>query len=108
MGTQRCRRQIRAPPRCREAENRSSWPVRVGATIGAARLLFMKLGSPPHDAQAVAAEAGAVALPILKACRDVVAPVAVYKERELIALYVETYPLAPSSATPARNRRPLD
>ncbi|WP_260436848.1 hypothetical protein [Burkholderia contaminans] len=65
----------------------------------AARLLRLKPGSLPCDAHAGAAEGRAIGeVPTLEAFRESVDPDAFYSERELVALYVETYPPATSPA----------
>ncbi|WP_423383534.1 phage integrase family protein [Burkholderia sp. LMG 32019] len=75
----------------------------------AAHLLRLKPGSLPRDAHAGGARGGpAGEVPTLEAFRDAVDPGAVYSERELVALYIETYPPASSPALDrkvARNRR---
>ncbi len=63
-------------------------------------------GSLPRDAHAGAAVGREV--PTLEMFRDAVDPDAVYNERELVAMYVETFPPASSIALDrkvARNRR---
>lgn len=80
--------------------------ARRARDVDAARLLRLKPGSLPCDAHAGAAAGQEV--PTLEAFRDAVDPDAVYSERELVALYVETYPPAASPALDrkvARNRR---
>ncbi|OJA84428.1 phage integrase family protein [Burkholderia ubonensis] len=77
----------------------------------AAHLLRLKPGSLPRDAHAGGAEGGAVEVPTLDAFRAAVDPDAFYSERELVALYVETYPPATSPTLErkvARNRRLRD
>jgi len=75
----------------------------------AAHLLRLKPGSLPRDAHAGGAEGGpAGEVPTLEAFRAAVDPDAFYSERELVALYVETYPPASSPALDrkvTRNRR---
>ncbi|WP_232427477.1 phage integrase family protein [Burkholderia ubonensis] len=75
----------------------------------AAHLLRLKPGSLPRDAHAGAAAGRAAReVPTLEAFRAAVDPDAFYSERELVALYVETYPPASSPALErrvARNRR---
>lgn len=85
--------------------------ARRARDIDAAHLLRLKPGSLPRDAHAGGAERGAVAVPTLEAFRAAVDPDAFYSERELVALYVETYPPASSPALDrkvARNRRLRD
>lgn len=80
--------------------------ARRARDVDAARLLRLKPGSLRCDAHAGAAADQEV--PTLEAFRDAVDPDAVYSERELVALYVETYPPAASPALDrkvARNRR---
>ncbi|RQT22119.1 integrase [Burkholderia contaminans] len=82
--------------------------ARRARDVDAAHLLRLKPGSLPRDAHAGGAEGGAVDVPTLEAFRDAVDPDAFYSERELVALYVETYPPASSPALDrkvARNRR---
>ncbi|WP_342613495.1 site-specific integrase [Burkholderia ambifaria] len=78
----------------------------------AAHLLRLKPGSLPRDAHAGAAAGRAIGeVPTLEAFRESVDPDAFYSERELVALYVETYPPATSPALDrkvARNRRLRD
>ncbi|WP_230959932.1 hypothetical protein [Burkholderia cepacia] len=62
----------------------------------AAHLLRLKPGSLPRDAHAGAAVGREV--PTLEAFRAEADPDAFYSERELVALYVETYPPATSPA----------
>jgi len=79
--------------------------------IDAAHLLRLKPGSLPRDAHAGGAEGGAVDVPTLEVFRATIDPDAFYSERELVALYVETYPPATSVALDrkvARNRRLRD
>ncbi|KWD73793.1 site-specific integrase [Burkholderia ubonensis] len=75
----------------------------------AAHLLRLKPGSLPRAAHAGAAAARAAGeVPTLEAFRESVDPDAFYSERELVALYVDTYPPATSPALDrkvARNRR---
>ncbi|KWN65893.1 phage integrase family protein [Burkholderia stagnalis] len=75
----------------------------------AAHLLRLKPGSLPRDAHAGAAAGRAAGeVPTLDAFRAEVDPDAFYSERELVALYVDTYPPASSPALErrvARNRR---
>ncbi|WP_236862150.1 phage integrase family protein [Burkholderia pseudomallei] len=82
---------------------------RAGDTY-AAHLMRLKPGSLPGDAHAGGAEGGAAGreVPTLEAFRAEVDPEAFYSERELVALYVDTYPPASSPALDrkvARNRR---
>lgn len=80
--------------------------ARRARDIDAAHLLRLKPGSLPRDAHAGAAAGREV--PTLEAFRAEVDPDAFYSERELVALYVDTYPPATSSALDrkvARNRR---
>ncbi|WP_268838532.1 phage integrase family protein [Burkholderia sp. WTPI3] len=80
--------------------------ARRARDIDAAHLLRLKPGSLPRDAHA-GTEAG-LQVPTLEAFRAEVDPDAFYSERELVALYVETYPPASSPALDrkvARNRR---
>ncbi|WP_396334107.1 phage integrase family protein [Burkholderia anthina] len=82
--------------------------ARRARDVDAAHLLRLKPGSLPRDAHAGGAEGRAVEVPTLEAFRDAVDPDAVFNERELVALYVETYPPASSPALDrkvARNRR---
>ncbi|MBN3506417.1 phage integrase family protein [Burkholderia cenocepacia] len=77
--------------------------ARRARDVDAAHLLRLKPGSLPRDAHAGGAE-----VPTLEAFRAEVDPDAFYSERELVALYVETYPPASSPALDrkvARNRR---
>lgn len=80
-----------------------------GTLTIAAHLLRLKPGSLPRDAHAGAAAGRAASeVPTLDAFRAAVDPDAFYNERELVALYVETYPPASSPALErkvARNRR---
>ncbi|WP_244127977.1 phage integrase family protein [Burkholderia gladioli] len=83
----------------------------------AVHLLRLKPGSLPAEAHAGGAEgaggaggaAGAAAVPpTLEAFRDAIDPDHVYSERDLLTLYLETYPPARSPAIDrkvARNRR---
>ncbi len=83
--------------------------VRRARNTDAAHLLRLKPGSLPRDAHAGAAAGQEV--PTLEAFRAVVNPEAFYSERELVALYVDTYPPATSPALDrkvARNRRLRD
>ncbi|KWK67554.1 phage integrase family protein [Burkholderia stagnalis] len=83
--------------------------ARRARDVDAAHLLRLKPGSLPRDAQAGAAAGREV--PTLEAFRAEVDPDAFYSERELVALYVETYPPASSPALDrkvARNRRLRD
>ncbi|WP_241239185.1 phage integrase family protein [Burkholderia stagnalis] len=85
--------------------------ARRARDIDAAHLLRLKPGSLPRAAHAGGAEGGAVEVPTLEAFRAEVDPDAFYSERELVALYVETYPPASSPALDrkvARNRRLRD
>ncbi|MBR8186577.1 integrase [Burkholderia ambifaria] len=86
--------------------------ARRARDIDAAHLLRLKPGSLPRDAHAGAAEGRAAGeVPTLDAFRAAVDPDAFYSERELVALYVETYPPASSPALDrkvARNRRLRD
>ncbi|WP_431229157.1 phage integrase family protein [Burkholderia contaminans] len=85
--------------------------ARRARDVDAAHLLRLKPGSLPRDAHAGGAESGAVEVPTLEAFRAAVDPDAFYSERELVALYVETYPPASSPALDrkvARNRRLRD
>ncbi|KWK68822.1 phage integrase family protein [Burkholderia ubonensis] len=80
--------------------------ARRARDIDAAHLLRLKPGSLPRDAHAGAAAGREV--PTLEAFRAEVDPDAFYSERELVALYVDTYPPATSPALDrkvARNRR---
>ncbi|CAG9243164.1 Integrase [Burkholderia diffusa] len=80
--------------------------ARRARDVDAAHLLRLKPGSLPRDAHAGAAAGQAV--PTLEAFRAAVDPDAFYSERELVALYVDTYPPATSAALDrkvARNRR---
>ncbi|VWC73635.1 integrase family protein [Burkholderia aenigmatica] len=80
--------------------------ARRARDVDAAHLLRLKPGSLPRDAHTGAAAGHDV--PTLEVFRDAVDPDAVYNERELVALYVETYPPASSIALDrkvARNRR---
>ncbi|WP_290440061.1 phage integrase family protein [Burkholderia cenocepacia] len=80
--------------------------ARRARDIDAAHLLRLKPGSLPRDAHAGAAAGREV--PTLEGFRAEVDPDAFYSERELVALYVETYPPASSPALDrkvARNRR---
>ncbi|WP_254223024.1 phage integrase family protein [Burkholderia multivorans] len=80
--------------------------ARRARDVDAAHLLRLKPGSLPRDAHAGAAAGQEV--PTLDAFRAAVDPDAFYSERELVALYVDTYPPASSSALDrkvARNRR---
>ncbi|KVN49359.1 phage integrase family protein [Burkholderia ubonensis] len=80
--------------------------ARRARDVDAAHLLRLKPGSLPRDAHA--GGAGAVEVPTLETFRAAVDPDAFYSERELVALYVETYPPASSPAVDrkiARNRR---
>ncbi|RQS03211.1 integrase [Burkholderia sp. Bp9002] len=84
--------------------------ARRARDIDATHLLRLKPGSLPRDAHAGGAEGGAAGreVPTLEAFRAEVDPDAFYSERELVALYVETYPPASSPALDrkvARNRR---
>ncbi|MCA7912119.1 MULTISPECIES: phage integrase family protein [Burkholderia] len=82
--------------------------ARRARDVDAAHLLRLKPGSLPRDAHAGGAEGRAVEVPTLEAFRATVDPDAFYSERELVALYVETYPPASSPALErkvARNRR---
>nr|WP_249192495.1 phage integrase family protein [Burkholderia cenocepacia] len=82
--------------------------ARRARDVDAAHLLRLKPGSLPRDAHAGGAEGRAVEVPTLEAFRATVDPDAFYSERELVALYVETYPPASSPALDrkvARNRR---
>ncbi|WP_175914687.1 phage integrase family protein [Burkholderia metallica] len=84
--------------------------ARRARDIDAAHLLRLKPGSLPRDAHAGGAEGRAAdrEVPTLEAFRAEVDPDAFYSERELVALYVETYPPATSPALDrkvARNRR---
>ncbi|WP_231130894.1 phage integrase family protein [Burkholderia vietnamiensis] len=81
--------------------------------VDAAHLLRLKPGSLPRDAHAGGAAGGAAGREVLtlEAFRAEVDPDAFYSERELVALYVETYPPATSPALDrkvARNRRLRD
>ncbi|HGL4257914.1 phage integrase family protein [Burkholderia multivorans] len=83
--------------------------ARRARDVDAAHLLRLKPGSLPRDAHAGAAAGREV--PTLEAFRAEVDPDAFYSERELVALYVETYPPASSPALDrkiARNRRLRD
>ncbi|MGY4837947.1 phage integrase family protein [Burkholderia pyrrocinia] len=83
--------------------------ARRACDIDAAHLLRLKPGSLPRDAHAGAAAGQDV--PTLEAFRAEVDPDAFYSERELVALYVDTYPPATSPALDrkvARNRRLRD
>lgn len=83
--------------------------ARRARDVDAAHLLRLKPGSLPRDAHAGAAAGREV--PTLEAFRAEVDPDAFYSERELVALYVETYPPATSPALDrkvARNRRLRD
>ncbi|KVD85831.1 integrase [Burkholderia ubonensis] len=74
----------------------------------AAHLLRLKPGSLPRDAHAGGAEGRGGEVPTLDTFRAAVDPDAFYSERELVALYVDTYPPAASPALArrvARNRR---
>ncbi|ALX44729.1 integrase (plasmid) [Burkholderia humptydooensis] len=85
--------------------------ARRARDIDAAHLLRLKPGSLPRDAHAGGAEGGAVEVPTLEAFRESVDPDAFYSERELVALYVDTYPPASSPELDrkvARNRRLRD
>ncbi|WP_420213436.1 phage integrase family protein (plasmid) [Burkholderia aenigmatica] len=85
--------------------------ARRARDVDAAHLLRLKPGSLPRDAHAGGAEGGAVEVPTLEAFRAAVDPDAFYSERELVALYVETYPPASSVTLDrkvARNRRLRD
>ncbi len=86
--------------------------ARRARDVDAAHLLRLKPGSLPRDAHAGAASAAAgQQVPTLDAFRAEVDPEAFYSERELVALYVETYPPASSPALDrkvARNRRLRD
>ncbi|WP_175905992.1 phage integrase family protein [Burkholderia seminalis] len=85
--------------------------ARRARDIDAAHLLRLKPGSLPRDAHAGGAVGGAVEVPTLEVFRAEVDPDAFYSERELVALYVETYPPASSPALDrkvARNRRLRD
>lgn len=84
--------------------------ARRARDIDAAHLLRLKPGSLPRDAHAgaVAGRGSTTEVPTLEAFRAQVDPDAFYSERELVALYVETYPPASSPALDrkvARNRR---
>ncbi|RXV64124.1 integrase [Burkholderia stabilis] len=82
--------------------------ARRARDVDAAHLLRLKPGSLPRDAHAGGAEEGAVEVPTLEVFRTEVDPDAFYSERELVALYVDTYPPASSPALErkvARNRR---
>ncbi|MDR5645742.1 hypothetical protein [Burkholderia cenocepacia] len=81
--------------------------------VDAAHLLRPKPGSLPRDAHAggAAGPAAGREVPTLEAFRAEVDPDAFYSERELVALYVETYPPASSPTLDrkvARNRRLRD
>ncbi|KUZ97529.1 integrase [Burkholderia ubonensis] len=83
--------------------------ARRARDVDAAHLLRLKPGSLPRDAHAGAAAGREVST--LEAFRAEVDPDAFYSERELVALYVETYPPASSPALDrkvARNRRLRD
>ncbi|AOI94154.1 integrase [Burkholderia pseudomultivorans] len=83
--------------------------ARRARDVDAAHLLRLKPGSLPRDAHAGAVAAREV--PTLEVFRAEVDPDAFYSERELVALYVETYPPATSPALDrkvARNRRLRD
>ncbi|WP_175816954.1 site-specific integrase [Burkholderia diffusa] len=86
--------------------------ARRARDIDAAHLLRLKPGSLPRDAHAGGAAGRAAGeVPTLDAFRESVDPDAFYSERELVALYVETYPPASSPALDrkvARNRRLRD
>ncbi|CAM2163103.1 Integrase family protein [Burkholderia cepacia] len=85
--------------------------ARRARDIDAAHLLRLKPGSLPRDAHAGGAEGGAVEVPTLEVFRADVDPDGFYSERELVALYVDTYPPASSPALDrkvARNRRLRD
>ena len=82
--------------------------ARRARDVDAAHLLRLRPGSLPRDAHAGGAEGGAVEVPTLEVFRAEVDPDAFYSERELVALYVETYPPASSVTLDrkvARNRR---
>ncbi|ABX19915.1 site-specific integrase [Burkholderia multivorans] len=83
--------------------------ARRARDVDAAHLLRLKPGSLPRDAHAGAAAGREV--PTLEEFRAEVDPDAFYSERELVALYIETYPPASSPALDsktARNRRLRD
>ncbi|RQY49119.1 integrase [Burkholderia stagnalis] len=86
--------------------------ARRARDVDAAHLLRLKPGSLPRDAHAGGAGGRAAGeVPTLEAFRAAVDPDAFYSERELVALYVETYPPASSPALErkvARNRRLRD
>jgi site-specific recombinase XerD len=87
--------------------------ARRAGDVDAAHLLRLKPGSLPRDAHAggAAGPAAGREVPTLEAFRAEVDPDAFYSERELVALYVETYPPATSPALDrkvARNRRLRD
>ncbi|WP_269135339.1 hypothetical protein [Burkholderia territorii] len=86
--------------------------ARRAREIDAAHLLRLKPGSLPRDAHAGAAAGRAGGeVPTLEVFRAEVDPDAFYSERELVALYVETYPPASSPILDrkvARNRRLRD
>lgn len=87
--------------------------ARRARDVDAAHLLRLKPGSLPRDAHAGAAagHGAATDVPTLEAFRAEVDPDAFYSERELVALYVDTYPPASSPALDrkvARNRRLRD
>ncbi|WP_333994528.1 phage integrase family protein [Burkholderia orbicola] len=84
--------------------------ARRARDIDTAHLLCLKPGSVPRDAHAGGAEGRAAGqdVPTLEAFRAEVDHDAFYSERELVALYVETYPPGTSPALDrkvARNRR---
>ncbi|KVD16047.1 hypothetical protein WI80_00020 [Burkholderia ubonensis] len=77
----------------------------------AVHFLRLKPGSLRRDVHAGAAAGRAMEMPTPEAVPVAVDPDAVYSERELGALYVETYPPVSSTAIErkvARNRRPRD
>ncbi|AWV05606.1 integrase (plasmid) [Burkholderia sp. JP2-270] len=83
--------------------------ARRARDIDAAHLQRLKPGSLPRDAHAGAAASQEV--PTLEVFRESVDPDAFYSERELVALYVDTYPPVSSVALDrkvARNRRLRD
>ncbi|WP_317161770.1 hypothetical protein [Burkholderia cenocepacia] len=81
--------------------------ARRAGDVDAAHLLRLKSGSLPRDAHAGGAEGPAAGreVPTLEAFRAEVDPDAFYSERELVALYVETYPPASSPALDQKDAR---
>ncbi|MGN4077000.1 phage integrase family protein, partial [Burkholderia gladioli] len=74
----------------------------------AVHLLRLKPGSLPAEAHAGGAEGEAAVPPTLDAFRDAIDPDHVYSERDLLTLYLETYPparLPTIDRKVARNRR---